>query len=148
MIESRIEEKDPNAEYQKALTNIIYTHNYLINEINACFKAHNVTRQQYNVLRILSNQHPKPSTINMIKEHMLDKMSDTSRIVERLRASGYVTKTQSNDDKRAAKIHISQKGLDLLKQTEPHVRGFTSLLKNLSSEEAQTFNELLDKIRS
>jgi len=79
---------------------------------------------------------------------MLDKMSDTSRIVERLRTNGYVNKTQSNDDRRAAKIHISDKGIELLKDTEPHVQGFTKLLENLSVEEAQLFNELLDKIRS
>ncbi|WP_425509593.1 MarR family winged helix-turn-helix transcriptional regulator, partial [Xanthovirga aplysinae] len=83
-----------------------------------------------------------------IKEHMLDKMSDTSRIVERLRASGYVSKTQSSDDRRAAKIHISEKGLELLEEAEPHVQSFTKLFQTLTMEEAQLFNELLDKIRS
>ena len=84
-LEKAIRQKGFQNEYQKAIINIIYTHNYLIGKMNPVFKQYGITRQQYNVLRILRGQHPDPATINLIKERMLDKMSDASRIAERLK---------------------------------------------------------------
>lgn len=133
--------------HHKALVNIIYTHNYLNNELNDIFKNFKITRQQFNVLRILRGQYPKPSNINLIKDRMLDKMSDASRIVERLRVKGLVVREQCSDDRRAVEVTISQEGLNLLKRTDVHSERFKTLLNNLSDKEARTLNELLDKIR-
>jgi len=135
------------SERQKGLLNLIYTYNSLINEMNAYFKKHDITRQQYNVLRILRGQHPKPASVNLLKERMLDKMSDTSRIVKRLEKKKLVSRQESDTDRRAVEITISKAGLKLLEDTDNTVNGFEHLLDNLSDKEAAQLNSLLDKIR-
>lgn len=132
---------------QKALVNIIYTHNYIINQLNEVFKKHDVTRQQYNVLRILRGSHPEPVTINDIKERMLDKMSDASRIVDRLKNKGMVERTQSPNDRRAVEVRISEAGLDFLNSTDPDVSEFETIFDSLGEGELSQLNLLLDKIR-
>jgi len=146
-LSEEIQQKKFGSERQKALLNIIYTYNTLISEMNAYFKSHDITRQQFNVLRILRGQYPKPCSINVIKERMLDKMSDTSRIVKRLENKQLLCRTECDADRRAVEITISEKGLELLSETDKHVSGFEHLLHKLSESEAHQLNELLDKIR-
>jgi len=146
-INEEIQQRQFRSPKQKALINLMYTHNFLINHMNGTFKNFDVTRQQYNVLRILRGAHPTPLTINLIKERMLDKMSDASRIVDRLKAKDLVNRTKSNNDRRAAEIMISEKGLNFLEVAEPAVNELDNLLNNLSGREIETLNELLDKIR-
>jgi DNA-binding MarR family transcriptional regulator len=146
-LEKEIKQSEFRNEYQKAFINILFTRNYLINQANAIFKKYNITRQQFNVLRILRGQHPNPISINLIKERMLDKMSDTSRIVARLLIRGHIFKNTSSGDRRALEVSITKKGLALLQETDCEVEAFEELLQNLSSQEIQQFNLLLDKIR-
>jgi DNA-binding MarR family transcriptional regulator len=146
-LSEEIQQKKFVSEKQKALLNIIYTYNSLISEMNAYFKTHDITRQQFNVLRILRGQYPKPCSINLIKDRMLDKMSDTSRIVKRLENKGLLNRMECDTDRRAVEISISKAGLDLLSDTDKKVSGFEHLLSNLSEAEAAKLNILLDKIR-
>lgn len=142
-----IKQKEFKNEYQKALLNIIYTYNHLINEMNTVFKEMDITRQQYNVLRILRGQYPTPASISLIKERMLDKMSDASRIVQRLSKKGLINRDISEDDRRSVEVTISQKGLDLLSNTDEKVQDFDHLIDNLDLNEARELNNLLDKLR-
>ncbi len=146
-LEDDIVQSNFDSVHHKALVNIIYTHNYLNNELSDIFRNYQITRQQFNVLRILRGQYPKPANINLIKDRMLDKMSDASRIVERLRVKGLVVREQCVEDRRAVEVTISEEGLNLLKNTDVHSKRFKSLLSNLSDKEAHKLNELLDKIR-
>ncbi len=84
-LEEDIGQKDFHSEYHKAVLNILHTHAFLVDRMNDLLKKYDVTRQQYNVLRILRGQLPASASVNLIRERMLDKMSDASRIVERLR---------------------------------------------------------------
>ncbi|MDN5203192.1 MarR family transcriptional regulator [Fulvivirgaceae bacterium BMA10] len=147
-LEKDIVQSKFSSEEQKAFINIIYTHNFLINNLNSIFKSHKITRQQYNVLRILRGQHPKPASINLIKERMLDKMSDASRIVDRLKAKELVTSVPCKHDRRATDVNISKKGLQLLEQTDGDVEIATNLLRKLSRSELESLNTLLDKVRA
>jgi DNA-binding MarR family transcriptional regulator len=142
-----IQQSKFTSERQKGLLNLIYTYNSLITEMNAYFKAHDITRQQYNVLRILRGQYPRPASINLLKERMLDKMSDTSRIVKRLELKKLVKRTESDLDRRAVEVSITKKGLALLEETDNTVNGFEHLLDNLSETETYQLNFLLDKLR-
>ncbi len=146
-INEEINQRQFRTSKQKALINLMYTHNFLVNHMNLVFKGFDITRQQYNVLRILRGSHPEPVTINLVKERMLDKMSDASRIVDRLKAKGLVIRAKSNSDRRAAHVNISEKGLSFLERTDAAVLQFDDLLANLSDQEVSTLNELLDKIR-
>ena len=134
-------------ENQKAVINIMYTNNYIIAKMNDFFKAYDITRQQYNILRILRGQYPKPATINLLKERMLDKMSDASRIVERLRVKGLINRDICINDRRAAEITISEQGLALLEKMDEIASKLNDLTKNLSNSELTELNRLLDKLR-
>lgn len=147
-IEEEIKQPRFLNEYQKLGINLIYTHNWLTSQQAGFFKSHDITMQQFNVLRILRGQHPMPASVNLIKERMLDKMSDVSRIVERLRQAGYVCRATSEHDRRSVDVSISEKGLALLAQMDGQEESdFLRLLKNLSEAEAAQLNALLDKIR-
>lgn len=133
--------------YQKASVNIVYTYNWLNNFIKSELDKYEVTNQQFNVLRILRGQYPNPATINILKERMLDKMSDASRIVDRLVQKELVTRTTNKKDRRAVDILINKKGLDILDRIQMETIMIENLKNNLSEEEAKQLSNLLDKFR-
>lgn len=146
-LELDIQQKDFQSEYQKSLLNMIFTNYFLVDKMNGVFKKHDVTRQQYNVLRILRGQLPGHASINLIKDRMLDKMSDASRIVERLRVKGFLTRENCETDKRSVEVKITDSGLGVLDKMQAQVDGFEQLLFNLTEDETRQLNLLLDKIR-
>lgn len=133
--------------YHKAVINITYTYGWLSNTLRCRFEKHNLTQQQFNVLRILRGQYPNPATINMIKERMLDKMSDASRIVDRLIQKGLVSRCTNNKDRRAVDIRISEAGLETLSKMDEEFKTSDMLKNNLTEEEAGKLSDLLDKLR-
>ncbi|HTK21104.1 MAG TPA: MarR family transcriptional regulator [Mucilaginibacter sp.] len=133
--------------YHKAVINITYTYGWLSNTFRCRFEKHNLTQQQFNVLRILRGQYPNPATINMIKERMLDKMSDASRIVDRLIQKGLVSRCTNNKDRRAVDIRISEAGLEILSKMDEEFKTKDMLKNNLTEEEAGKLSDLLDKLR-
>lgn len=134
-------------EWQKALINIMYTHNWLSAQTREVLKPFGITQQQFNVLRILRGQNENPVSTSVIRDRMLDKMSDASRIVDRLCKQGLVKRKVCEHDKRLVDVVISKKGLELLDKIDGHIDQIDNMLKNLSEEEAQQLNTLLDKAR-
>lgn len=132
--------------HQKVSVNLVYTYNWLNNLIKHELDKYNITNQQFNILRILRGQHPQPATINILKERMLDKMCDASRIVDRLVQKELVTRAVNRKDRRAVDIHITEKGLILLNEIKLEV-ATEHLQNNISDEEAQQLSYLLDKLR-
>jgi DNA-binding MarR family transcriptional regulator len=133
---------------QRALVNIFHTYYFIINLMNDAFKKHDITRQQYNVLNILKDQHPKAASVNLIKARMLDKMSDVSRIVERLRLKGLVIRQSAIKDKRAVDVTITAKGIEFLHTVDPEIVRLSESVSNLTAEETAALNYMLDKIRT
>jgi DNA-binding MarR family transcriptional regulator len=113
----------------------------------AFFKQLDLTEQQYNVLRILRGQFPKPCNLKLIKERMLDKMSDTSRIIDKLLKKELVERTQCFDDRRNVDILISEKGMVLINSLDYVDENIYYLFKTLTKEDIEVLNNLLDKIR-
>lgn len=134
-------------EYHKAALNLMVAAQWVSNNGAEIFKKYQLTPQQYNVLRILRGRHPEPCTLLSVRERMIDKMSDVSRIVERLRLAGYVERSSCNEDRRAVDLKISEKGLQLLETMQVEEDKMDSVMKNLTVEEAKQLNELLDKLR-
>ncbi|MBA4056320.1 MAG: MarR family transcriptional regulator [Marivirga sp.] len=132
---------------QKALINIFYTYYFLVDKVNIKFKQYDITRQQFNVLRILKEHQPNYASVNLIKSRMLDKMSDVSRIVERLRIKGLVLRQSAEKDRRSVEVIITPKGLRLLDIMNPEIINLGQLLTNLTAEETTILNKMLDKIR-
>jgi DNA-binding MarR family transcriptional regulator len=133
--------------YQKAVINISYTSGWLSNLIRGEFEKYNITQQQFNILRILRGQYPSPATVNLLKERMIDKMSDASRIVDRLVQKGFVSRCTNKKDRRAVDIRISDQGLELLAKLDVEFKSKDFLKGNITEEEAGILSDLLDKMR-
>lgn len=146
-IEQEIHQKKPFKNgYQKAAVNILFTNNWLCGEIKRKLKPHNITLQQYNMLRILRGAGDPIST-RCIRERMIDKMSDTSRLVDRLCQKGLVNRDACCSDKRRVDVTISEQGLQLVSSIESTNTGLEEMLSKLTEEEAYLLSNLLDKIR-
>jgi MarR family 2-MHQ and catechol resistance regulon transcriptional repressor len=146
-IQEEIKQTNFRSPYQKAFINILYTNNWLQEEVRGMLQSEELTHQQFNVLRILRGSHPKPLSTLQIRERMLDKMSDSSRIVDRLMKKEHVTKTTCENDKRLVDVSITKLGLEKLLEIDKKEVLIDNSLHNLSEEEAETLSHLLDKIR-
>ena len=145
-IEKDINQSSFRNEYQKGIINLIYTYNWMNEKMKKVFDREDITAQQYNILRILRGAG-KPISTLQIRERMLDKMSDTSRIVDRLVLKGLSIKYVCKDDKRLVDVSISTKGKTLLEKIDEYEKDMDAILGNLSDSDAKTLNKLLDKIR-
>jgi len=146
-IENDIHQTTFESEYHKMSVNLIYTYNWAAERAKKFFEKADLTSQQYNILRILRGA-AKPMSTLQIRQRMLDKMSDTSRIVDRLLRKELVCKVTSKSDRRLVDVTISPKGLDLLNELDKHTHELDSHFKTLTVEEARTVNHLLDKLRN
>ncbi len=127
---------------------MLYTHSWVSERIKTFLEQYDLSTQQYNVLRILNGSFPQPLSTQEIRNRMLDKASDASRIVDRLIVKGFVTKKVCKDDKRLVDVLISEEGRKLLLVVNEKVDALDEhILQNLTEKEAATLNELLDKIR-
>ncbi|HSU29134.1 MAG TPA: MarR family transcriptional regulator, partial [Chitinophagaceae bacterium] len=112
------------------------------------FDPEGITPQQFNILRILRGSFPEPLSTLQIRERMLEKMSDTSRIVDRLITKGLVKKVVCKKDRRLVDVIITDKGKKLLEKLDTRQDEMDAVLGKLSEKEAMALSELLDKIRS
>ena len=129
------------------MVNLLFTYGWAIEKIKNVLAEEDITHQQYNILRILRGAHPKPLSTLQIRERMLDKMSDTSRIVDRLLLKSLVEKQVCSKDKRLVDITITEKGQELLKRLDAATEKMDAVMQNLSETEAEQLSNLLDKLR-
>jgi DNA-binding MarR family transcriptional regulator len=146
-LEEEIKQTKPISEYEKGVINIILTDSYLSSKLKDFLNEFGLTTQQYNILRILRGQYPNVSSNSLIKDRMLYRSADTSRLVNRLVESGFVERSRSEEDRRHVEIIISEEGLDLLAQIDEQIHRVESFLDNLKKSEVKELNRLLDKIR-
>jgi len=146
-LEDEIKQNSFRNEYHKLAVNLIFTNSWLMSKIYELLDEYDLTPQQFNLLRILRGQYPKPASITLLKERLLDKMSDASRLVERLLAKGLVERKICPEDRRKVDVVITKKGLKLLEKIDKTDNEMDNYLKNLSEVEAKKLNELLDKLR-
>jgi DNA-binding MarR family transcriptional regulator len=145
-IQDEIKSKFSN-EYQKARVNIHFTNNYLSEQLLEIIKPLDLSPTQFNVLRILRGQHPAASSIGLLKERMLDKNSDISRVVDRMLTKKLVVRKECKLDRRQKDIQISQLGLDILTKIDAQEKELDQKMQHLTLEEVTQLNNLLDKIR-
>jgi len=134
-------------EFQKAGINLMYTVSYLTNRNQHHLKSFGLTLPQFNILRILRGQHPKATTVNDLIDRMIDKSSNASRIVEKLRAKKLVERKVCDHDRRAVDIIITEAGLAILEKVDAVEHEFFFGVGSLTEEEAKQLNFLLDKGR-
>jgi DNA-binding MarR family transcriptional regulator len=132
---------------QKSMVNLIFTYHWVVEKIKNLLSAEEITLQQYNILRILRGSFPTPLSTLQIRDRMLDKMSDTSRIVDRLVVKGLAQKNTSKTDKRLVDVMITDDGRELLAKLDLHNDELDNIVTSLSEVEMNTLNNLLDKLR-
>lgn len=135
-------------EYQKASINLIYTFGWVNGKSKQILATEDITPQQFNILRILRGSFPQPLSTLQIRERMLDKMSDTSRIADRLIAKGLVKKDACKKDQRMVDITITDKGKKILERLDTRQDEMDNIISNLTKKEATLLSDLLDKIRN
>jgi MarR family 2-MHQ and catechol resistance regulon transcriptional repressor len=135
-------------ERHRAIVNLLFTYGWTVERLKQFVSEEGITHQQFNILRILRGNHPTPLSTLTIRERMIDKMSDTSRIVDRLLSKGMVKKVICKKDRRLVDVSITDKGLKLLEKLDKRQDEMDEILSNLSEKEATTLSKLLDKIRS
>ncbi len=147
-LEEEIFNKAFESNYNKVLVNILFTYSWVGNLIKKELYPYEITMQQYNVLRILRGQYPNPATVNLVKARMLDKVSDVSRLIERLVQKELLTRCPSRKDRRVADVLITEKGLELLETVNLDEVTQNKIAKNITEEEAGLLSDLLDKLRN
>jgi DNA-binding MarR family transcriptional regulator len=145
-LEEEIKQTNFRNEFHKAFLNVVYSANWLQNRQAQYFREFDLTGPQFNILRILRGQHPKPATVNLLIDRMLDKTSNASRIVDKLVLKDLVTRRQCEHDRRTVDVLITGKGLEMLQKIDE--ANFPFGVKNLTETEARELNLLLDKIRN
>ena len=146
-IEQDIKQDKFRNEFQKSAINLIFTYNWMTERMKLVFDQFDITPQQFNILRILRGAGVPLSTLQ-IRQRMLDKMSDTSRIVDRLIIKGLSKKNTCKSDRRLVDVVITEKGKKLLEKIDARDEQMDAIFKNISVAEARLLNQLLDKIRS
>ncbi len=146
-LEDDIMQQKFGSEHQKAAINILFTASWLHSGNAARLKKHGITPEQYNVLRILRGSHPKKLMLADITRRMIDKSSNATRLVEKLRQKGLVDREPCEDNRRQVDITITSKGLELMKAVDGEEGHWLDTLRNLSKAEAVELNRVLDKLR-
>lgn len=146
-IEKDISQENFRNDYQKAVINFIYTWHWLNEKMRGMFEKEGITSQQYNILRILRGA-AKPISTLQIRQRMLDKMSDSSRLVDRLLSKDLVKKNICPSDRRLVDVSITDKGKKLLEKMDKYDVQLDALFVNLDENEIKQLNQLLDKIRT
>lgn len=146
-LEEEIKQSKFGSEFQKTIINIYYTNSYILSKFQDLLSEYKLTVQQYNILRILRGQLPKTASIGTIKERMLDKNSDITRIIDRLIIKQLAERKNSISDRRVTEIKITKKGLSLLKKMDLVDLKSDNILSHLNETDLKKLNELLDKIR-
>ena len=146
-LEQDIKQEKFNSEFEKAAINILFTGSWLHNRNAGRLKAHDITPEQYNVLRILRGSHPKALMLAEVTCRMIDKSSNATRLVEKLRQKGLLKREICENNRRQVDISITDKGLAALKKIDIEAESWIESLKIISKSEAQELNRILDKLR-
>lgn len=147
-IEQEIQQKQFKNQYQKAHINVLFTAAWLSQAASCVLKPYKISQQQFNILRILRGMHPEPATVKLLTGRMIDKMSNASRLVDKLSKKGLVERKICPHDRRRVDIRITRKGLSLLAEaSEAMEAGLEAKMDTLTCEEATELNRLLDKMR-
>lgn len=146
-LEDEVKQSKFASEHQKASINILFTGGWLYNLNAAYLKKYGITPEQFNVLRILRGSHPHAMMLAEITSRMIDKNSNCTRLVEKLRVKGLVERTICENNRRQVDISITEKGLGLLRKMDADGQAWTEALKSITKAEAQELNRILDKLR-
>lgn len=146
-LEKEIQQEKFASEYEKVAVNVLFTGSWLHNLNSSRLKAYGLTPEQYNVLRILRGSHPRTLRLADISCRMIDKSSNATRLVEKLRLKGLLKRERCENNRRQVDVFITERGIAALKKIEQEENSWMSKLRNITKSEAAELNRILDKLR-
>lgn len=147
-IEEAIRQPNFTDSYQKAIINLMYTANWLREEQTKLLKPYDILPQHFNVMRIIRGRHPKPVSPGEIKEVMIDKTNDLTRLLDKLEKKGWIQRRLCPANRRKMDVTLTEDGIKILQETSNAMNAFTGKLKTrFSDKEAVSLSKLLDKLR-
>jgi DNA-binding MarR family transcriptional regulator len=147
-IEDSIKQSAFKDEFEKADINLLYTASWMNSELHHLIKAYDVSLQQFNILRILRGQKGKPATLKLLTERMMDKMSNTSRLVDKMLLKDLLKRDICAENRRQVEILITDKGLKTCHALSDLIDKNRKSKKKITENEARELNRILDKMRS
>jgi DNA-binding MarR family transcriptional regulator len=131
----------------KVLINVMYTSNKLITAQNQFLKVHGIQSQHYNILRIIKGKHPQPTSPGHIKDVMLDKGRDLTRLLDKLEKATLITRSLNENNRRMIDVSLTPQGKTLSDTLDKEVNHWIENTINLSDNDAHTLSDLLDHLR-
>ncbi|RIJ37832.1 MarR family winged helix-turn-helix transcriptional regulator [Pontibacter oryzae] len=146
-IEDEIHQKEFKDDYRRLLANLLFTNNWVNQQLMPFFKELGLTLQQHNVLAILRGQHPEPVCFGDIQGRMVDRNSNVTRLIDKLIEKGFVTRDICQSNRRMIEVRITPNGLKKLQEVDAKFPVLFESFHNLTREEAVLVSNLLDKLR-
>ena len=143
-----IKQKEFASPQMEAILNMVYSANHFESIMRKLLDEFDLSHEQYNVLRILRGNHPGAYELNQIRDRMLNSWSNVSRLVEKLRKKGFVTRQPKPENRRKVEIKITEEGLDFLEEVDTHLSAGDLMAKTLDNEKAHQLSALLDELRT
>ncbi|MEL6942255.1 MAG: MarR family transcriptional regulator [Bacteroidota bacterium] len=147
-IEEEIKQSKFKNEFQKLQINVLFTASWLNQRSTRLLKPYKISWQQFNILRILRGRHPEPATVKVLASRMIDKTSNASRLVEKLRQKGYVERSECQEDRRRVDIILTDLGMKIVNQASETMETELLRITQISEEEAKTASDILDSMRN
>ena len=133
-------------EWLRLRTNLLYSANWLANALKDHLSPYELTLKQYNVLRILEFHYPDSLPIQTVRSQMIDRMSDVSRILDRLIIKGLVEKQCCDEDRRSNRVKLTEAGQQKLQKVDQSLPQLDAITQNISVEQAEQLNQLLESL--
>ncbi len=147
-IEESIKQSKFRDEFEKSDINIMFTANWMNSKFHQKLKPFDISSQQFNILRILRGQNGKPASLKLLTERMLDKMSNTSRLVDKMLAKNLLKREICPENRRQVEIVLTEKGLKDCNDISDKIDSIRNETIKITEAEAIELNRILDKIRS
>ncbi len=147
-IEKEIQQPTFRSPAHKIQVNIIYTAAWINQQTFSALRPFGLSIQQFNILRILRGRGDQPSTVKLLTERMIDKMSNASRLVDKLKEKGYVRRQECESDRRRVDIVITEAGLDIVAKASKAVEdNMLEKFRNLDDQDYHLLSNMLDRLR-
>lgn len=147
--EEILKTQKPLPQKKKVVINLVLSSNFASSRVAEALKPFDISVPQFNVLRILRGQQGKPANLSTVQDRMVNQMSNTTRLVDKLLEKKLVERSVCEENRRKIEIFITQDGLELLKVIDPVIeKTEEEIARNLSPEEIEHLNDLLEKLRS
>ena len=148
-IEELLKTNNKLPESRKLVLNIIVTANYVTERLAEALKPFDISNQQFNVLRILRGQKGKPANLSTIQERMVSKMSNTTRLVDKLVVKNLCERIICPSNRRKVEIRITDEGLKLLEKIDPVIDSVENdIAEKINEKEILSLNTKLNELRS